>query len=44
MPGTGLPNGLQFRLLHVGVAVPEIGPAEAMFAGLFGSRVVSGPF
>lgn len=39
-----LPEGLRFRLLHVGVAVPEIGPAEALFSSLFGSRVVAGPF
>lgn len=41
---SGLPEGLRFRLLHVGVAVPEIGPAAEMFAALFGSKVVSGPF
>jgi methylmalonyl-CoA/ethylmalonyl-CoA epimerase len=40
----GLPEGLHFKLLHVGVAVPEIGAAEAMFGALFGSKVVSGPF
>lgn len=40
----GLPKGLSFKLLHVGVAVPEIDAAAAMFATLFGSRVASGPF
>ena len=39
-----LPEGLRFRLLHVGVAVPEIDAATSMFATLFGSRVTSGPF
>ena len=41
---SGLPEGLRFRLLHVGVAVPEIGAATEMFGSLFGSKVVSGPF
>jgi len=41
---SGLPGGLRFKLLHVGVAVPEIDPAAQMFAALFGSQVVSGPF
>ncbi len=41
---SGLPEGLRFRLLHVGVAVPEIDAAAKMFATLFGSQVVSGPF
>lgn len=39
-----LPEGLRFRLLHVGVAVAEIDPATQMFASLFGSKMVSGPF
>ena len=39
-----LPEGLRFKLLHVGVAVPEIGGATEMFGALFGSRMVSGPF
>ncbi len=38
------PEGLRFKLLHVGVAVPEIDPAAKMFEALFGSRVVAGPF
>ncbi len=41
---TKLPDDLRFKLLHVGVAVPEIDSAAAMFASLFGSTVVSGPF
>jgi methylmalonyl-CoA/ethylmalonyl-CoA epimerase len=40
----GLPSGLRFKLLHVGVAVAEIEPAAEMFANLFGSKVISGPF
>lgn len=40
----GLPAGLRFKLLHVGVAVPEIDAATRMFSDLFGSSVVSGPF
>ena len=40
----GLREGLRFKLLHVGVAVPEIMAAAEMFATLFGSEVVSGPF
>ena len=38
------PEGLRFKLLHIGVAVPEIDPAAKMFGALFGSRVVAGPF
>ncbi len=41
---TGLPEGLRFKLLHVGVAVPEIEPATRTLEALFGYRVVSGPF
>lgn len=44
----GLPSqlqaGLGFRLLHVGVAVPSLGPATESLCALFGYRVVSGPF
>jgi methylmalonyl-CoA/ethylmalonyl-CoA epimerase len=40
----GLPEGLRFKLLHVGVAVPEIEPATQTLEALFGYRVVSGPF
>ena len=39
-----LPEGLRFKLLHVGVAVAEIDAATRMFGTLFGSQVVSGPF
>lgn len=39
-----LPQGLRFRLLHVGVAVPALDPAASMLASLFGSHVISGPF
>jgi methylmalonyl-CoA/ethylmalonyl-CoA epimerase len=39
------PSGkLDFRLLHVGVAVPSLGPAAESLARLFGYKVVSGPF
>lgn len=40
----GLPMSLQFRLLHVGVAVNELEPAVSTLNGLFGYEVVSGPF
>jgi methylmalonyl-CoA/ethylmalonyl-CoA epimerase len=39
-----LPAGLTFRLLHVGVAVPELGPTAELLSNLFGYEVVSGPF
>jgi len=39
-----LPPGLSFRLLHVGVAVPALGPAAESLASLFGYKVISGPF
>jgi methylmalonyl-CoA/ethylmalonyl-CoA epimerase len=35
---------LQFKLLHVGVAVPSLGPAAESLAKLFGYKLVSGPF
>ncbi len=38
------PAGLDFKLLHVGVAVPALGPATESLTHLFGYRVVSGPF
>ena len=38
------PEGLGFRLLHVGVAVAGLEAAAATLGGLFGYRVVSGPF
>jgi methylmalonyl-CoA/ethylmalonyl-CoA epimerase len=35
---------LDFKLLHVGVAVPALGPAAESLAKLFGYKLVSGPF
>jgi len=40
----GLPEGLRFKLLHVGVAVPETALATRTLEALFGYKVVSGPF
>jgi methylmalonyl-CoA/ethylmalonyl-CoA epimerase len=40
----GLPPGLSFKLLHVGVAVPALDPATESLTALFGYKVVSGPF
>ena len=37
-------EALGFKLRHVGVAVPSLGPATETLADLFGYRVVSGPF
>jgi methylmalonyl-CoA/ethylmalonyl-CoA epimerase len=37
-------EALGFKLRHVGVAVPLLGPATEALADLFGYRVVSGPF
>jgi len=37
-------EALGFKLLHVGVAVPELDPAAELLTALFGYRVVSGPF
>ena len=37
-------GALGFKLRHVGVAVPSLGPATEALADLFGYRVVSGPF
>ena len=34
-----LPAGLTFRLLHVGVAVPELDAATKMLGAIFGSEV-----
>ena len=39
-----LPEGLDFKLLHVGVAVPSLGPTTELLSNLFGYKVVSGPF
>jgi methylmalonyl-CoA/ethylmalonyl-CoA epimerase len=38
------PAHLGFKLLHVGVAVPALGPTTELLSDLFGYRVVSGPF
>lgn len=38
------PDGLGFKLLHVGVAVPSLGPTTELLFNLFGYKVVSGPF
>jgi methylmalonyl-CoA/ethylmalonyl-CoA epimerase len=38
------PEELGFRLRHVGVAVPALGPATDTLKVLFGYRVISGPF
>ena len=35
---------LGFKLRHVGVAVPSVGPTTETLSTLFGYRVVSGPF
>lgn len=35
---------LNFKLLHVGVAVPTLNPAAESLRALFGYRVVAGPF
>jgi methylmalonyl-CoA/ethylmalonyl-CoA epimerase len=35
---------LGFKLLHVGVAVPSLGPTTETLSKLFGYRVISGPF
>ena len=40
----GLPEELGFKLRHVGVAVPTLGPTTEMLSSLFGYRVISGPF
>lgn len=39
-----LASGLGFKLLHVGVAVPSLGPTTELLSTLFGYKVVSGPF
>jgi methylmalonyl-CoA/ethylmalonyl-CoA epimerase len=38
------PDELGFKLRHVGVAVPALGPATDTLEALFGYRVISGPF
>jgi methylmalonyl-CoA/ethylmalonyl-CoA epimerase len=37
-------SSLGFKLLHVGVAVPSLGPTTELLSTLFGYKVVSGPF
>ena len=37
-------KALGFSLLHVGVAVPALGPTTSLMCDLFGYRVISGPF
>ena len=37
-------SSLGFKLLHVGVAVPALGPTTELLTALFGYRVISGPF
>lgn len=39
-----MPGGLDFRLLHVGVAVPSVEPTTELLLNLLGYKVVSGPF
>jgi methylmalonyl-CoA/ethylmalonyl-CoA epimerase len=39
-----LASSLGFKLLHVGVAVPSLGPTTELLSNLFGYKVVSGPF
>jgi methylmalonyl-CoA/ethylmalonyl-CoA epimerase len=41
---TDLPAGLDFKLLHVGVAVPTLDVTTQTLSSLFGYRLVSGPF
>ena len=37
-------KALGFRLLHIGVAVPALGPTTSLMSALLGYRVISGPF
>jgi methylmalonyl-CoA/ethylmalonyl-CoA epimerase len=37
-------DDLGFKLRHVGVAVPTLGPTTETLSALFGYKVVSGPF
>ena len=39
-----IPAGLDFKLLHVGVAVPSLEATTESLTALFGYKVVSGPF
>lgn len=38
------PENLNFKLMHVGVAVSTLEPTTELLSALFGYRVVSGPF
>ncbi len=38
------PEDLNFKLRHVGVAVPSLEPAAEVLQSLFGYRTISGPF
>ena len=38
------PEELNFKLLHVGVAVPSLDSTSELLSSLFGYKVVSGPF
>ena len=38
------PGNFDFKLLHVGVAVPSLGPTTELLSTLFGYKVASGPF
>ena len=38
------PENLNFKLMHVGVAVSTLGPTTVLLSALFGYKVVSGPF
>lgn len=39
-----LPFGLNFKLLHIGVAVPSLEATTELLSTLFGYKIVSGPF
>jgi hypothetical protein len=38
------PENLNFKLMHVGVAVSTLEPTTELLSALFGLKVVSGPF
>jgi len=39
-----LTGDLDFKLLHVGVAVPTLGPTTELLSDLLGYKIVAGPF
>lgn len=39
-----IPASLDFKLLHIGMAVPSLDSSTEMLSSLFGYEVVSGPF